>query len=59
MLIMPLTFGIPLGLLVIVIGIVLFLFTRYKKAGWVIMGIGIGITVVMLLLIVLVINSQM
>jgi len=57
--IMPLSFGIPLGLAIIVVGAILFFATRYKKVAKVVLGIGVAITLLALTLIVLVLNSQM
>jgi len=56
---MPLSFGIPLGLAIIVVGAILFFATRYKKVAKVVLGIGVAITLLALTLIVLVLNSQM
>jgi hypothetical protein len=56
---MPLSFLVPLGLLILVFGIVLFFVTSYKKAAKIMMGIGIAVTILTFLLIVLAVNSQM
>jgi hypothetical protein len=59
MIIMPLSFGIPLGLVIVVAGAILFFATRYKKTAKVVMGVGVAVTVLTLLVIVLALNSQM
>ena len=56
---MPLTFFIPLGLVLVVVGTILFFVTRYKQAAKVVIGIGVAITILSFLLIVLAVNSQM
>ncbi len=56
---MPLSFGIPLGLVIVVVGAILFFATRYKKTAKVVMGVGAAITVLTLLVIVVALNSQM
>ena len=56
---MPLSFGIPLGLVIAVAGAILFFATNYKKTAKVVLGIGVAVTLVALLLIVLAVNSQM
>jgi len=55
---MPLSFGIPLGLLIVVIGAALFFATRYKKTAKVVFGIGVAVTVLTFIAIVLALNSQ-
>lgn len=56
---MPLSFGIPLGLTVVVAGAILFFATNYKKIAKVVLVIGVAVTLLTLILIVLVVNSQM
>jgi len=56
---MPLSFGIPLGLTMVLVGVILFFTTSRKKLAKVIPGIGIAITRVTLVLIVLAVNSSM
>jgi len=56
---MPLTFLIPVGLIIAVVGAILFFVTRYKKTAIVVMGIGIAISILTFLLVVLAVNSQM
>lgn len=56
---MPLSFGIPFGLLVIVIGAVLFLVTKHKRIAKFVVVIGVLITTLTLILLVLAFNSQM
>jgi hypothetical protein len=55
----PLTFFIPLGLVLVLVGTILFFVTRYKKAAKIVIGIGVAITILTFLLIVLAVNSQM
>jgi len=56
---MPLSFGIPLGLLIAVIGALLVFATRYKKTGVAVLGVGVLVTALTLFLIVLAVNSPM
>ena len=56
---MPLSFGIPLGLIIVVVGAILLFATSYRKIALVVLGIGIAITLLTLILIVLAVNSQM
>lgn len=56
---MPLSFGIPLGLIVAIAGMILFFATRYKKISLAVIVIGVGVTLLTLVLIVLAVNSQM
>ena len=56
---MPLTFLIPVGLIIAVVGVILFFVTRYKKIAIVVIGIGIAISILTFLLVVLAVNSQM
>jgi glucose uptake protein GlcU len=57
--IMPLSFMIPLGILVTVLGAILFFATRYKKTAKVVMGVGLVISILAFILLVLALNSQM
>jgi hypothetical protein len=56
---MPLSFGIPLGLFIAVIGAFLLWATKYKKMAKAVLGIGVAATLVTLILIVLAVNSTM
>jgi hypothetical protein len=56
---MPLSFGIPIGFMVIVIGAILFFTTWYKRIAKVMIGVGLVITVLTFILIVLALNSHM
>jgi hypothetical protein len=56
---MPLSFGIPIGFLLFLIGAGVFLVTRWKRAALVLIGIGAAIITLTLLLIVLAVNSGM
>ena len=53
---MPLSFGIPLGLILFVAGAILFFATNYKKIAKVVLGIGVVVTLLTLILIVLVVS---
>jgi len=57
--IMPLSFGIPIGFMVVIVGAILFFATRYKKTAKVVIGVGLVIAVLTFILIVLALNSQM
>lgn len=56
---MPLSLGIPLGVVIIVAGAILFLATRYKKTAAVVLGVGLAVTILTLVVIVLAANSPM
>ena len=56
---MPLSFGVPLGLIIVMVGAILFFATRHKKTATVVLGIGMAVTVLTFILIVLAVNSQM
>ena len=56
---MPLTFGIPIGLVIAVFGTILFFVTRYKKAAIVVIGIGGILAVLTFILVVLAATSPM
>ncbi len=56
---MPLSFGIPLGLTIVVFSAILFFATKNKKITKVVLGIGVAIVLLTLILIMLVVNSQM
>jgi hypothetical protein len=56
---MPLSSGIPLGIIAILIGVVLFFATNSKRLAKMVMGIGVVITLLTLLLIILALNSPM
>jgi hypothetical protein len=56
---MPLSFGVPLGLILALGGAVLFFVTNHKKLARVMIGIGIAIALLTLLVIILVVNSSM
>jgi len=43
MTIMPLSFGIPLGLLLVVVGAILFFVTKHKKAAAALFGVGVAV----------------
>jgi hypothetical protein len=56
---MPLSFGIPISFMVVIVGAILFFATRYKKTAKVVIGVGLVIAVLTFILIVLALNSQM
>lgn len=56
---MPLSFGIPIGFMVVIVGAILFFATQYKQTAKVLIGVGLVITVLTFILIVLALNSQM
>lgn len=56
---MPLSFGIPLGLVIALIGAILFFATRYKEIAKLLLGSGLAVALLTLVLIVLVVNSGM
>ena len=56
---MPLTFGIPLGLVIVVVGAILFFATRYKTLAKLVIGFGLAASVMTVILVVLVVNSNM
>ena len=56
---MPVSFGIPLGVVIVLVGTILFFATRYKKTAKVVIGLGAAVTLLTLVLILLAANSQM
>jgi hypothetical protein len=56
---MPLTSGIPLGLLIALIGLILCFATARKKVAIAILGIGLVMTLLTAVLIALVLSSPM
>jgi hypothetical protein len=56
---MPLSFGIPVGLLLFLIGLVLYFATSQKQLAKLIVGIGLAITLLTAVLIALVLISPM
>ena len=56
---MPVTFGIPLGIVVVVFGAILFFATRYKKIAMVVIGIGAVIAILTFIVVLLAVNSPM
>lgn len=56
---MPLSFGIPLGLLIAVVGAVLFYATGFKKIAKLVVGVGVIIALVTVVLIALAVSSSM
>lgn len=56
---MPLSFGVPFGLVIVVMSIILFFATKQKKMAKIMLGVGMTVTLMTLILIVLAVNSQM
>lgn len=56
---MPLSCGIPLGIIVAIMGLILYFATNYKKTAKLMVGIGVFITVLAIGAITLVMNSSM
>lgn len=56
---MPLTFGVPFGLVILIAGIILHFVTRSKMLARIMIGLGALITAVTLVLILLVVYSDM
>ncbi len=56
---MPVSFGIPLGLVIVVVGSILFFATRYKNTAKVVIGVGLVVTILTFILILLAANSRM
>jgi len=56
---MPISFGIPLGLVVAIIGAILFFATRYKRAAKLVVGVGLAVAILTFILILLAANSPM
>jgi hypothetical protein len=55
----PISFGIPLGLVIAVVGAILFFVTRYKKVAKLMIGVGVAVSILTFMLILLAVNSQM
>jgi len=56
---MPLSSGIPIGVLMTIVGGILFYTTKHKKIAKIIIGVGIGISLLAIGVIVLAVNSSM
>ena len=56
---MPLSFGILIGVLAVVVGAALYIGTRRKKTAMVVVGIGAGVALLTLGVMALVVNSGM
>ncbi len=56
---MPFSFAVPLGLIIMIIGAILFFATNHRKAAKMVLGIGAVVTLFTLAVIVLAVNSQM
>ena len=56
---MPLSFGIPLSVTIVVAGALMFFATNIKKIAKVVLGFDVAVTLLTLILIVLAVNSQM
>jgi hypothetical protein len=57
--IVPISFGIPLGLVIAVVGAILFFATRYKKTAKIMIGVGLAFAILTFILIQLAVSSQM
>ena len=56
---MPLSFGLPLGMIILVAGAIMLLATKHKTAAKVILGIGAAVALLTLIVILLAVNSNM
>ncbi len=56
---MSLSSGIPIGVLITIVGGILFYTTKHKKIAKIIFGIGIGVSLLAIGIIVLAVNSSM
>jgi uncharacterized membrane protein len=56
---MPLSFGVPVGILFMLVGLVVFFITRERRYALVLAGLGAAILVVTLLTLFLAANSGM
>lgn len=56
---MPLSFGLPLGLIVLAAGAIMLFATEHKTAARIILGIGAAVTLLTLIVILLAVNSNM
>lgn len=56
---MPFSYGVPIGLVILVIGAILLFATNNKKAAKIVVGIGAAFTILTLLFIILAANSNM
>ncbi len=56
---MPLTYGIPLGLLIVLIGALLSIVSKHKKLARLVMIAGGALTLLVILMVVLAANSGM
>lgn len=57
--ILPLSFGIPFGLLIVLVGVILFFATKHKVPAILVSAFGAAVAGVTLILVVLIVNSQM
>jgi hypothetical protein len=56
---MPLSFGLLVGLLAVVVGAILYVTTRQKKVAVVVIGVGATVALLTLAVLVLAVNSGM
>jgi hypothetical protein len=56
---MPLTFGIPLGILIALVGMALYFATRRKRAALLLVGLGAVIMAFTFVAVILALNSGM
>jgi len=56
---MPLSFGVPLGVILAAAGVLLLFATKHKQIGRILLGIGAALILVTLILIMLAAGAQM
>ncbi|MBC8504053.1 MAG: hypothetical protein ISR58_17450 [Anaerolineales bacterium] len=56
---MPLSFGLPVGIIIILVGLILYYSTSYKKMAKIILGIGATLAILTVGAFILVMNSSM
>jgi len=57
--ILPVSFGIPLGLVIALVGAILFFVTKYKRTAKIMIGVGLAVAILTFILILLAANSPM
>jgi len=56
---LPVSFGIPLGLVIALVGAILFFVTKYKRTAKIMIGVGLAVAILTFILILLAANSPM
>ena len=56
---MPFSLALPLGLVIALVGAILFFVTKYKRAAKVMIGLGAAVAILTFILILLAVNSRM